>query len=79
MQAYEDIGQYESLTKASLVLVEQSGTKHEIPQQSTALAMAAAERTIRRLGARLRQVKVVSQNTAVARWKPGDLGWHRVA
>jgi hypothetical protein len=79
MRAYEDMGRYESLSKASLVLVEQSGTKHEIPQLSTDLAMAAAERAMRGLGAQLRQVKVVSQNTAVARWKASDLGWHRVA
>jgi hypothetical protein len=27
----------------------------------------------------LREVKVVSQHQAIARWKVGELGWRRVA
>ena len=62
-----------------LVLVEQSGVKQEIPQPSTAEAMIEAEQAIHRLGHDLREVKVISQHTAVARWRAGELSWRRVA
>ena len=64
---------------AHLVLVEQSGTKHDIPQPSTVEAMIEAEHAMHRASCLLRQIKVVSQHTAVARWKAGELGWRRVA
>jgi hypothetical protein len=64
---------------AHLVLVEQSGTKHDIPQPSTVEAMIEAEHAMDSASWPLRQVKVVSQHTAVARWKAGELGWCRVA
>jgi hypothetical protein len=63
---------------AHLVLVDQSGAKQSIPQPSTARAMLEAERAIRRLGRRLREVKVISRNTAVARWKADELHWQRM-
>jgi diadenosine tetraphosphate (Ap4A) HIT family hydrolase len=63
---------------AHLVLVDQSGAKQSIPQPSTARAMLEAERAIRRLGRRLREVKVISRNHAVARWKADELHWHRM-
>jgi hypothetical protein len=61
-----------------LVLVDRSGAKQDIPQPSTARAMLEAERAIRRLGRRLREVKVISQNTAIARWKADELHWQRI-
>jgi hypothetical protein len=64
---------------AHLVLVEQSGAKQEIPQPSTDQAMIEAEQAIRRLGRHLREVKVISRHTAVARWRVGELSWRRVA
>jgi hypothetical protein len=64
---------------AHLVLTEQSGAKHDIPQPSTEEAMIEAEQAMHRPGRRLRQVKVVSRHRAVARWKAGEPGWHRVA
>ena len=63
---------------ASLILVEQSGAKHEIPQLSCATGIAGAEQAMRRSGLCLREVKVVSQHRAIARWKAGQRGWHRV-
>ncbi len=63
---------------ASLILVEQSGTKHEIPQLSAAAAMAEAGHAMHR-GRALREVKLVSRHKASARWKASDLGWRRVA
>ncbi len=63
---------------ASLILVEQSGAKHEIPQLSCATGMAGAEQAMRRPGLCLREVKVVSQHRAIARWKAGERGWRRV-
>ena len=63
---------------ASLILVEQSGAKHEIPQPSCAMGMAGAEQAMRRPGLCLREVKVVSQHRAIARWKAAGLGWRRV-
>jgi hypothetical protein len=63
---------------AHLVLVDQSGAKHLIPQPSTARAMLEAERAIRRIGRRLREVKVISRNHAVARWKADELHWQRM-
>jgi hypothetical protein len=62
-----------------LVLVEQSGAKQEIPQPSTDQAMIEAEQAIHRLGHHLREVKVISRHTAVARWRAGELSWRRVA
>ena len=64
---------------ASLILIEQSGAKHEIPQLSCATGMAGAEQAMRRHGLCLREVKVVSQHRAIARWKAGKQGWRRVA
>ena len=64
---------------AHLVLVEQSGAKQEIPQPSTVEAMIEAQEVIHRLGHHLREVKVISQHTAVARWRAGDVSWRRVA
>ena len=69
----------EDVPRASLILVEQSGAKREIPQPSPAIGMIAAERAMRRPGLRLRQVKLVSQHRAIARWKAEELGWRRVA
>jgi hypothetical protein len=64
---------------AHLVLIEQSGAKHKILQPSTGMAMIEAEHAMRRPSCQLREVKVISANTAVARWKAGELGWRRVA
>jgi hypothetical protein len=64
---------------ANLVLIEQSGTKLEIPQPSAVNGMIEAERAMHRRGGHLRQVKVVSRNKAIARWKASELGWRRVA
>ncbi len=64
---------------AHLVLVEQSGAKQEVPQPSTAQAMIEAEQAMHDHGSHLREVKVISQHTAVARWKGGELCWRRVA
>jgi len=64
---------------AHLVLVEQSGAKHDIPQPSTLEAMIEAEHVMDQPRWLLRQVKVVTMHTAVARWKAGELGWRRVA
>jgi hypothetical protein len=64
---------------ARLILVEQSGAKHEIPQPSPVGGMIEAERAIQRHGPRLRQVKLVSEHRAIARWKAEELGWRRVA
>ena len=67
------------MSPARLVLVEQSGTKHDIPQPSTIEAMIEAEHAMDRPGCLLRQVKVVTMHTAVARWKASEEGWRRVA
>ncbi len=64
---------------ASLVLIDQSGAKRQIPEPSAVTGMAEAEQAMRRPGRRLREVKVVIQNKAVARWKSDELGWRRVA
>jgi hypothetical protein len=64
---------------ARLILVEQSGAKREIPQPSAASGMIEAEQAMHRPGLHLREIKVVSQHTAIARWKAGQLGWQRVA
>jgi hypothetical protein len=64
---------------AHVVLVEQSGAKHDIPQPSTLEAMIEAEHAMDHPAWVLRQVKVVTMHTAVARWKAGELGWRRVA
>jgi hypothetical protein len=64
---------------AHLVLVEQSGAKQEIPQPSTVQAMIEAEQAMVRDDGHLRQIKVISQHTAVARWKASEQSWRRVA
>lgn len=64
---------------ANLILIEQSGAKHAIPQSSSATGMLEAEQAMRHHDLQLREVKVVSRHTAVARWKAGELGWRRVA
>ncbi len=64
---------------ANLILVEQSGAKREIPQPSAVSGMIEAEQAMHRHGLHLREVKVVSQHKAIARWKAGELGWRRVA
>ena len=76
MSARSDLGGAEC--PASLILVEQSGAKHEIPQPSCATGIAGAEQAMRRPGLCLREVKVVSQHRAIARWKAGERGWRRV-
>ena len=76
MSARSDLGGADC--PASLILVEQSGTKHEIPQPYCATGMAGAEQAMRRPGLCLREVKVVSQHRAIARWKAGERGWRRV-
>jgi hypothetical protein len=64
---------------ANLILIEQSGAKHEIPQASAVNGMIEAEQAIHRHGVHLREVKVVSRHKAIARWKADELGWRRVA
>ena len=64
---------------ASLILVEQSGAKHEIPQASSVTGIIEAEQAMTAHRLPLREVKVVSQHKAIARWKAGELGWRRVA
>lgn len=64
---------------ASLILVEQSGVKHEIPQASPVVGIMEAEQAIHGHRVPLREVKVVSRHQAIARWKAGELGWRRVA
>jgi len=63
---------------ASLILIEQSGAKHQILQLSCVTGMAGAEQAMRRPGLHLREVKVVSQHQAIARWKASERGWRRV-
>jgi hypothetical protein len=65
--------------RASLILVEQSGTKREIPQPSPASGILEAEQAMHSDGLHLREIKVVSRHTAIARWRAGGLGWRRVA
>jgi hypothetical protein len=64
---------------AQLILVEQSGAKREIPQPSPVDGMARAEQAMHEHGHQLREVKLVSEKKAIARWKAGELGWRRVA
>lgn len=64
--------------RASLILIEQSGAKREIPLTSAASGIREAEQAMHG-ELHLRQVKVVSRHTAIARWKAGELGWRRVA
>jgi len=64
---------------AKLILIEQSGVKREIPQPSAASGIIEAEQAMYRHGSRLREVKLVSRNRAIARWKVGEEGWQRVA
>ena len=63
----------------NLILIEQSGAKREIPQPSAISGMIEAEQAIHTQGRNLREVKVVSRHQAIARWKPGEEGWRRVA
>jgi hypothetical protein len=78
MRAYDDMRYYSS-SAARLVLVEQSGAKHDIPQPSTSDAMVKAQQAMHRLGGHLREIKVVSHKDAIARWRSSDIGWRRVA
>ncbi len=64
---------------ANLILIEQSGVKRQIPQSSAASGIIEAEQAMYRHGSRLREVKLVSRNRAIARWKVGEEGWQRVA
>jgi len=64
---------------ANLILIEQSGVKTQIPQSSAARGIIEAEQAMYRHGSRLREVKLVSRNRAIARWKVGEEGWQRVA
>jgi len=64
---------------ANLILIEQSGTKREIPQPSATSGMIEAEQAIHTQGRNLREIKVVTRHQAIARWKVGEEGWRRVA
>jgi hypothetical protein len=65
---------------ANLILIEQSGAKREIPQPSAVNGMIEAQEAIHRHGGpQLRQVKLISEHKAIARWKAGETGWRRVA
>jgi hypothetical protein len=64
---------------ANLILIEQSGAKRQIPQPSPLDGMVGAARAIHEHGHQLREVKVVSEHKAIARWKASELGWRRVA
>jgi hypothetical protein len=79
MSASGDTPHADGASVTHLVLVERSGAKQDIPQPSVARAMLEAEQAIRRLGRRLREVKVISKNTAIARWKADELHWQRMA
>lgn len=63
---------------AELLLVEQSGVKREFPQPSVGKGIFKAVDTVRRGGRHLREVKVVSRQKAVARWKSDGRRWVRV-
>ena len=56
-----------------------TGAKREIPQSSPGDGMLEAEQVMHEPGLRLREVKVVSEHRAIARWKASELGWRRVA
>jgi hypothetical protein len=64
---------------ANLILVEQSGTKHEISEPSAGDGILEAENAMRSCGRPLREIKLVSRHTALARWKADEQGWRRVA
>jgi hypothetical protein len=64
---------------ADLILVEQSGEKREVRQHSTVEGIRHARDAIRDHGRHLREVKVVRDQRAVARWKADGLSWRRVA
>ena len=76
VSAYHDMGG--AAGPASLILVEQSGAKHEIPQLSLRHRDGRGGAGHGCLGLCLREVKVVSQHRAIARWKAGERGWRRV-
>jgi hypothetical protein len=59
--------------RTKLVLVAVSGAKTERDQPSATIAIVRAEEAIQRLGRQLREVKVVSRNKVIARWKLGRL------
>lgn len=65
--------------RANLILIEQSGAKHEIPQDSADSGMAEAEQAMQHDVRQLREVKIVRHHQAIARWKASELGWRRVA
>jgi hypothetical protein len=58
---------------ANLVLVEQSGAKHEIPQPSPGDGMAEAEQVMHDPGLHLREVKVVSEHKACRSARARDM------
>lgn len=64
---------------ADLILVEQSGVKREFPQLSVVDGMHQAADAMRCHGRRLREVKLVSHQEAVARWRADGQSWRRVA
>ena len=41
--------------------------------------MIEAEQVMHDPGLRLREVKVISEHRAIARWKASEFGWRRVA
>jgi hypothetical protein len=41
--------------------------------------MIEAEQAMHDPGLRLREVKVISEHRAIARWKASEFGWRRVA
>jgi hypothetical protein len=67
-----------SASPACLIVVEQSGAKHELPQRSRGAGMAGALRAMRCPERHLREVKVVIRHRAIARWKASEQGWRRV-
>ena len=64
---------------ANLVLIEQSGAKREIPQPSAINGLLEAEQAMHDHGRNLREVKLISRNKTLARWKADELHWRRVA
>src|SRR5260370_33286181 len=62
---------------AHLVLVEQSGAKHDIPHPSTVEAMIEAEYAMHSASWPLRQGKGITRHKAGARGKARELGGRR--